>query len=397
MNELEELKSATEYFGISEDFTMEEIKRIMRPLVLKYHPDQNGLKTEDRMKTINMHYNVLLKYAKLHKIELDNKLKDEASQFRKRIVNDKLKHNHESVTQLVNKYMILLNNVVGFSDLRKLKKEYELELNKVLYNLKKAEDFNLEVKKKSWARAFKYKFDKAWSNRDSMEETVRKTKTFLTLLELLQKARKDNIDSLISKIGYVEFIDYEHDADVIQNVMNEFTLYINIETGSYAFVDRIDKDEVYYRKQLSDELAKGNTKKFLQLHISLEDFLRNAAYVGDRNVALYRITGKGEEFVRGDSDDTIIGRYLYFDDESGLMLTYKQTEPLENFSFYPTPRNPNINIIYQFKFASRSKREEPEKGKYQDRRIVYDELITQIKNNKLRRETKENKNSEIKR
>lgn len=382
MNELEELKSATEYFGISEDFTMEEIKKIMRPLVLKYHPDQNGLKTEDRMKTINMHYNVLLKYAKLHKIELDNKLRDEASQFRKRIVNDKLKHNQSMITELVDKYMILLNNVVGFSDLRKLKDEYEVKLKETLISIKKKENFNLEVKKKSFKNAFKYKYDKEWNSSDNIQDSIKKTQTFLSVLELIDASNKDNIDNLISKIGYIEFSDYEHDMDILKNVLNEFTLYINIETGSFIFVDRIDKDEVFYRKQLSDELIKGDTNKFLQLHISLEEFLRNASYVGDRDVALYRLSSHGREFVRG---DIMLSRYLYYEYETGLMLLYKQSEPFENFYFCATPKYSGSNQVYQFEFANKPNRLEPENGKYRDKKVVYDEIIKGIKNNKLRK------------
>lgn len=403
MNDLEKIREAIEFLGLSEDFTLEEVRKIKGFYAKKYHPDNHGETLEekeqldDKLGIIFGHCSTLMSYAKLHKMEIDEKFKNEGSEFRKKIVSDKLKYKQESVTQLVNKYMISLNNIVGFAELRKLRREYEFELNKVLDNLKKAEDFNLEVKKKSWARAFKYKFDKTWSSKDNMEETVRKTKTFLTILELIQNAKKDNIDSLISKLGYVEFNDYEHDVDIIKNVMNEFTLYINIETGSYAFVDRIDKDDVYYRKQLSDELTKGSTKKFLQLHISLEEFLRKAVYVGNREVALYKVTTNGKEFIRGDSNDAIIGRYLYYEYDSELMLMYKQSEPFENFIFCATPRSPNINVRYQFEFANLPKKEEPENGKYQDKQIVYDKLITQIKNNKLRREKTENMGSSIKR
>lgn len=403
MNDLEKIREAIEFLGLSEDFTLEEVRKIKGFYAKKYHPDNHGETLEekeqldDKLGIIFGHCSTLMSYAKLHKMEIDEKFKNEGSKFRKKIVSDKLKYKQESVTQLVNKYMISLNNIVGFAELRKLRKEYEIELNKVLDNLKKAEDFNLEVKKKSWARAFKYKFDKTWSSKDNMEETVRKTKTFLTILELIQNAKKDNIDSLISKLGYVEFNDYEHDVDIIKNVMNEFTLYINIETGSYAFVDRIDKDDVYYRKQLSDELTKGSTKKFLQLHISLEEFLRKAVYVGNREVALYKVTTNGKEFIRGDSNDAIIGRYLYYEYDSELMLMYKQSEPFENFIFCATPRSPNINVRYQFEFANLPKKEEPENGKYQDKQVVYDKLITQIKNNKLRREKTENMGSSIKR
>lgn len=403
MNDLEKIREAIEFLGLNEDFTLEEVRKIKGFYAKKYHPDNHGETLEekeqldDKLGIIFGHCSTLMSYAKLHKMEIDEKFKNEGSEFRKKIVSDKLKYKQESVTQLVNKYMISLNNIVGFAELRKLRREYEIELNKVLDNLKKAEDFNLEVKKKSWARAFKYKFDKTWSSKNNMEETVRKTKTFLTILELIQNAKKDNIDSLISKLGYVEFNDYEHDVDIIKNIMNEFTLYINIETGSYAFVDRIDKDDVYYRKQLSDELTKGSTKKFLQLHISLEEFLRKAVYVGKREVALYKVTTNGKEFIRGDSNDAIIGRYLYYEYDSELMLMYKQSEPFENFIFCATPRSPNINVRYQFEFANLPKKEEPENGKYRDRQVVYDKLITQIKNNKLRREKTEKMGSSIKR
>lgn len=403
MDDLEKIRKAIDFLGLSEDFTLEEVRKIRKFYGGEYHPDNHGetlaekKQLEEKLKIINGHCSTLIDYAKMHKMEIDEKFKNEGSEFRKKIVSDKLKYKQESVTQLVNKYMISLNNIIGFAELRKLRREYEIELNKVLDNLKKAEDFNLEVKKKSWARAFKYKFDKTWSSKDSMEETVRKTKTFLTILELIQNAKKDNIDSLISKLGYIEFSDYEHDVDIIKNVMNEFTLYINIETGSYAFVDRIDKDDVYYRKQLSDELTKGSTKKFLQFHISLEEFLRKAVYVGNSEVVLYKVTPNGKEFIRGDSNDAIIGRYLYYEYDSELMLMYKQSEPFENFAFHATPRSPYIDTIYRFEFANRSKKEEPENGKYRDRQVTYDTLITQIKNNKLRRKKAENIGSSIKR
>ena len=177
---------------------------------------------------------------------------------------------------------------------------------------------------------------------------------------------------------------YDIDLSIIDNISSSYTIYINKNTGSLVYVDSVG-EVVKYRKSLSDKLASCSYKKFDQDYLSLERFLFESKYVGDRQV--YMVSNLA---VR---EDLPYSRYLYYHEQTGLMLVYKEIEVIENFIFYgENKRDLFGDFSTNFKITS-IKRDDVLHGKFRDREFLWKKIMEQtskVDHVKMNEEIKKN-------
>ena len=287
--------------------------------------------------------------------------------FFEKLDDDKRKYNLSTVSDLVNTYKALLNGITGFNRLKKLKQEYNEKLSIILLNHEKQERLNLEHKKESVKKFFVYKYTKISSSLD-LNKCIEATKVLLSVLELIKKAEKDDIDDLIKKLDNITFSDSKSDLNIIDNISSSYTIYINKNTGSLVYVDSVG-EVVKYRKSLSDKLASCSYKKFDQDYLSLERFLFESKYVGDRQV--YMVS---DVAVR---EDLPYSRYLYYHEQTGLMLVYKEIEVIENFIFYGENKRDLFGDFSTYFKITSIKREDVFHGKFRDREYLFQKIMEQ--------------------
>lgn len=361
------LYEALDFFNLDDLFTWDDLQDVYKPMAKNNHPDVNGLSKEEYMKVINANKSVLQNYEMKNRTYLLKQLELKKQAFFEKLDDDKRKYNLSTVSDLVNTYKALLNGITGFNRLKKLKQEYNEKLSTILLNHEKQEKINLEHKKESVKKFFVYKYTKSSSSLN-LDKCIEATKVLLSVLELIKKAGKDDIDDLIKKLDNITFSDFKSDLNIIDNISSSYTIYINKNTGSLVYVDSVG-EVVKYRKSLSDKLASCSYKKFDQDYLSLERFLFESKYVGDRQV--YMVSNLA---VR---EDLPYSRYLYYHEQTGLMLVYKEIEVIENFIFYGENKRDLFGDFSTYFKITSIKREDVLRGKFRDREYLFQKIMEQ--------------------
>ena len=359
------LYEALDFFNLDDLFTWDDLQDVYKPMAKNNHPDVNELSREEYMKVINANKSVLQNYEMKNRTYLLKQLELKKKTFFEKLDDDKRKYNLGAVSDLVNTYKALLNGITGFNRLKKLKQEYDEKLSIILLNHEKQERLNLEHKKESVKKFFVYKYTK--SSLD-LDKCIEATKILLRVLELIKKAKKDDIDDLIKKLDNITFSDLKSDLSIIDNMSSSYTIYINKNTGSLVYVDSVG-EVVKYRKSLSDKLASCSYKKFDQDYLSLERFLFESKYVGDRQV--YMVSNLA---VR---EDLPYSRYLYYHEQTGLMLVYKEIEVIENFIFYGENKKDLFGDFSTYFKITSIKRGDVLRGKFRDREYLFQKIMEQ--------------------
>lgn len=377
-----ELEKALKFFGLDRDFTRDDWHDTYRLLGKKIHPDVNN-ETEEYMKLVNSYKAILESYELQNRLAIRKRLDDKISEFGKKLQDDKKKYNYSSITSLVNKYLALLKEIEGFKKLEELKKSYLEELNSILLNIKKKEEFNFNHKKENYKKYFIYKFTK-FCNSHNLEECLEANKILGLVLELILKAKANNIDDLIRQIGNISFNDIKHDQEILNGLNVNYEVYINKNHGHYVLVEKIDDEKVYYRRYLNDNLVSMNYLKFKQDFLALRSFVEESEYVGNHDV--YMI-GNGLR-----RKDLPLSRYLYYHQRSGLMLVYKEDDKDEKFSFYSGNVSHGLEDIgYHFEIDFDSRRTDPEQGAFKNRDFLYESIMKEIITKNSNLETEETK------
>lgn len=374
-----ELEKALNFFGLDRDFTRDDWHDTYRLLGKKIHPDVNNA-TEEYMKLVNSYKAILESYELQNRLAISQRLDDKISEFEKKLQDDKKKYNYSSITSLVNKYLALLKEIEGFKKLEELKKSYSEELNSILLNIKKKEEFNFNHKKDNYTKYFASKFYQFAASHKTTE-IAEANKILGLVLELILKAKANNIDDLIRQIGNISFNDIKHDQEILNGLNVNYEIYINKNYGNYVFVDKIDDKKVYYRRYLNDNLVSMNYLKFKQDFLALRSFVEESEYVGNHDV--YMISPRS---VR---KDLPLSRYLYYHFRSGLMLVYKGDDPDIKFSFYSGEVSHGLEDIgYHFEIDFNSRRTDPEQGAFKNRDFLYESIMKYLitKNSNLERE-----------
>lgn len=366
----EKLEEALNFFGLEHDFTREDWHDVYRLLGKKNHPDVN-YNSEEYMKLINSYKSVLENYEAKNRLVIQERLELKKQVFAKMLQDDKKNYNYVTITNLINKYLVSLNEVKGFKKLDELKKNYFEELNAILIKMQKKEEMNLKHKKENYKKYFMYKFMKFCASHE-LAECVEASKILNLVLELILNAKSNKIDNLINKIGNISFEDLTHDIEILKFLESHYEVYVNKNHGNYVLVEKSDDKRVYYRRNENDVLVSMNNLKFYQEFLSLNEFIQKSEYVANHYVYLV-----GRNLVR---DDLPLSRYLYYDAESGLMLVYKADDPDEKFSFYSGNVSYGLEDIgYHFEIDLNSKRSEPENGLFRDRNFLYNAIMKEIK------------------
>ena len=372
----EKLDEALNFFGLERDFTREDWHDIYRLLGKKNHPDVS-YNTEEYMKLINSYKSILENYEVQNRLVIQEKLELKKRVFAKMLHDHKKDYNYSAITNLINKYLVSLNEIKGFKKLDELKRNYLEELNIILLNIKKKEEINLNHKKESYKKYFMNKFIQFYYSHN-LEECLEASKILNLILELLLNAKSNKIDDLIKKIGNISFEDLTHDMEILRFLESHYEVYINKNHGNYVLVEKSDDKRIYYRRNINDVLVSMNNLKFYQEFLSLSEFMQKSEYVAHHYVYLV-----GHNLVR---DDLPLSRYLYYDAESGLMLVYKADDPDDKFSFYSGNVSYGLEDIgYHFEIDMNSKRKEPENGLFRDRDFLYNAIMEEIrrKNNNI--------------
>ena len=366
-----ELEEALKFFGLDRDFTRDDWHDTYRLLGKKNHPDINH-ETEEYMKLINSYKVILESYELQNRSAIKQRLDDKKDKFARKLQDDKKKYNYSSITSLVNKYLALLKEIEGFKKLEELKKSYSVELNSILLNIKKSEEFNLNHKKENYTKYFVSKFYQFAVSHKAITEIAEANKILGLVLDLISKSTADNIDDLIKHIGNISFEDIKHDQEILNGLNVHYEVYINKNHGYYVLVDRIDDKKVYYRRRLKDNLVSMNYLKFKHDFLSLRSFIEESEYVGNHDVYMIR----NGDIVR---KDLPLSRYLYYHPRSGLMLVYKEDDQDERFAFYSGNVSYGLeNIAYRFEVDLNSKRVEPENGTFKNRDFLYEAIMKEI-------------------
>ncbi|MGN1353109.1 MAG: hypothetical protein ACI4WF_03475 [Bacilli bacterium] len=374
-----ELEEALKFFGLDKDFTRDDWSDTYRLLGKKNHPDVNH-ETEEYMKLINNYKAILKSYELQNRLAIKQRLDDKKDKFAKKLQDDKKKYNYSSITSLVNKYLALLKEVEGFKKLEELKKSYSEELNSILLNIKKKEEFNLNHKKENYTKYFASKFYQFAASHKATE-IAEANKILGLVLDLILKSTADNIDDLIRQIGNISFEDIIHDQEILNGLNVNYEVYINKNHGHSVLVEKIDDEKVYYRRYLNDDLVSMNYLKFKQDFLSLRSFIEESEYVGNHDV--YMI-GNGLR-----RKDLPLSRYLYYHPRSGLMLVYKEDDKDEKFGFYSGNVSHGLEDIgYHFEIDFDSRRNDPEQGAFKNRDFLYESIMKEIiaKNSNLEME-----------
>ena len=374
-----ELEEALKFFGLDKDFTRDDWSDTYRLLGKKNHPDVNH-ETEEYMKLINNYKAILKSYELQNRLAIKQRLDDKKDKFAKKLQDDKKKYNYSSITSLVNKYLALLKEVEGFKKLEELKKSYSEELNSILLNIKKKEEFNFNHKKDNYTKYFASKFYQFAASHKTTE-IAEANKILGLVLDLILKSTADNIDDLIRQIGNISFEDIIHDQEILNGLNVNYEVYINKNHGHYVLVEKIDDKKVYYRRYLNDNLVSMNYLKFKQDFLALRSFAEESEYVGNHDV--YMI---GNGLYR---KDLPLSRYLYYHPRSGLMLVYKEDDRDEKFSFYSGNVSHGLEDIgYHFEIDFNSRRTDPEQGAFKNRDFLYESIMKYLitKNSNLERE-----------
>ena len=364
-----ELEKALNFFGLDRDFTRDDWHDTYRLLGKKIHPDVNNA-TEEYMNLVNSYKAILESYELQNRLAISQRLDDKISEFEKKLQDDKKKYNYSSITSLVNKYLALLKEIEGFKKLEELKKSYSVELNSILLNIKKKEEFNLNHKKDNYTKYFASKFYQFAASHKTTE-IAEANKILGLVLELILKAKANNIDDLIRQIGNISFNDIKHDQEILNGLNVNYEIYINKNYGNYVFVDKIDDKKVYYRRYLNDNLVSMNYLKFKQDFLALRSFVEESEYVGNHDVYMV-----GHGLCR---KDLPLSRYLYYHPRSGLMLVYKEDDRDEKFSFYSGNVSYGLEeIAYHFEVDLNSRRSDPEHGAFKNRDFLYESIMKEI-------------------
>lgn len=378
-----ELEEALKFFGLDRDFTRDDWHDTYRLLGKKNHPDVNH-ETEEYMKLVNSHKAILESYELQNRSEISKRLDDKKDRFAKKLQDDKKKYNYSSITSLVNKYLVLLKEIKGFKKLEELKKSYSVELNSILLNIKKKEEFNFNHKKDNYTKYFVSKFYQFVVSHKATSEIVEANKILGLVLELILKSTADNIDDLIRRIGNISFENIKLDREILNGLNVNYEVYINKNHGHYVLVEKIDDEKVYYRRYLNDDLVSMNYLKFKQDFLALRSFVEESEYVGNHDV--YMI-GNGLR-----RKDLPLSRYLYYHPRSGLMLVYKEDDKDEKFSFYSGNVSYGLEYIgYHFEIDFDSRRNDPEQGAFKNRDFLYESIMKEIITKNSNLETEETK------
>ena len=231
-----ELEEALKFFGLDRDFTRDDWHDTYRLLGKKNHPDVNH-ETEEYMKLVKSHKAILESYELQNRSEISKRLDDKKDRFAKKLQDDKKKYNYSSITSLVNKYLVLLKEIKGFKKLEELKKSYSVELNSILLNIKKKEEFNLNHKKDNYTKYFVSKFYQFVVSHKATSEIVEANKILGLVLELILKSTADNIDDLIGRIGNISFENIKLDREILNGLNVNYEVYINKNHGHYVLVE----------------------------------------------------------------------------------------------------------------------------------------------------------------
>ena len=148
-----ELEEALNFFGLEHDFTREDWHDVYRLLGKNNHPDVN-YNSEEYMKLINSYKSVLENYEAKNRLVIQERLEAKKQVFAKMLQEDKKNYNYVTITNLINKYLVSLNEVKGFKKLDELKKNYFEELNVILVKMQKKEEMNLKHKKENCKKYF---------------------------------------------------------------------------------------------------------------------------------------------------------------------------------------------------------------------------------------------------
>lgn len=378
-----ELEEALNFFGLDRDFTMDDWHDAYRLLSKENHPDVNH-ETEEYMKLINSYKAILKSYELQNRLSIRQRLDDKKDRFAKKLQDDKKKYNYSSITSLVNKYLALLKEVEGFKKLEELKKSYSVELNSILLNIKKKEEFNLNHKKENYTKYFVSKFYQFVVSHKVTSEIVEANKILGLVLELILESTADNIDDLIRRIGNISFENIKLDREILNGLNVNYEVYINKNHGHYVLVEKIYDEKVYYRRYLNDDLVSMNYLKFKQDFLALRSFVEESEYVGNHDV--YMI-GNGLR-----RKDLPLSRYLYYHPRSGLMLVYKEDDKYEKFSFYSGNVSYGLEDIgYHFEIDFDSRRNDPEQGAFKNRDFLYESIMKEIITKNSNLETEETK------
>ncbi len=364
-----ELEEALKFFGLDRDFTRDDWHDTYRLLGKKIHPDVNN-ETEEYMKLVNSYKAILKSYELQNRLAISKRLDDKIDKFAKKLQDDKKKYNYSSITSLVNKYLVLLKEIKGFKKLEELKKSYSVELNSILLNIKKKEEFNLNHKKDNYTKYFASKFYQFAASHKATE--IAEANEILGLvLDLILKSTADNIDNLIRQIGNISFENIKLAREILNGLNVNYEVYINKNHGHSVLVEKIDDEKVYYRRYLNDNLVSMNYLKFKQDFLALRSFVEESEYVGNHDV--YMI---GNGLYRRDLP---LSRYLYYHPRSGLMLVYKEDDRDEKFSFYSGNVSYGLEeIAYHFEVDLNSRRSDPEHGAFKNRDFLYESIMKEI-------------------
>lgn len=363
----DKLNEALDFFKLDKLFTWDDLQDVYKPMARDNHPDTNGKSKEDNMKKINAHKTTLQQYEMKNRSYLHEQLEIRKKDFFEKLNSDKNRYNLDAVTNLVNTYKTLINGITGFNRLKKLKDEYNKKLNTILLSHEKKEIFNLNQRKEAFKKYFVYKYTKC-SRFLNLDNTLTATQILSKVLELIKKAEKNDIDDLIKKLNDISFSDLENDLNIIKKINSKYSIYINKNTGSLVYVDSVG-EIVKYRKNLNDELTSCNYDKFKHDYISLERFLFESVYVGDKKVRIFLPNSVRE--------DLPLSRYLFYHERTGLMLVYKEMEIVENFIFYGENKKDYFgNYSTHFEISS-IKRDDVNGGMFRDKEFVYQKIMEQ--------------------
>lgn len=431
--EYDNIKEALNYFELTEEYTIEDLRKKLHEIVKKNHPDINNHENaEEIMKQANAYYDILLKFKqselKKQKLIEVNKNKEE---FIKEIEKINRCFQLNALTELGNKYISLIENIDNKESLERLKIKFHQELID-FSNIKVNGTTNFDILKDQFEKILLDDKQK-YSNRkvltilsDTFITKLLVTYDLLDLmnlydeyeekvnmhLDLIKKEKqqqeeneKANIKKTLKDVLIMKFHQFAikssnldtikatkllerfllkieiNDLNLLRKLMhqitdfdfsnpnmsfNESNIFINKYNASCVMIIEVTDTTYKYVIKGKNDINELERDEFNKKYISLENFIENSSYIGNKEVLLK--SNKGHV-----KPDLGLGRHLYY--YQGIILKVEEVfdDDLSSFSFIYNDTLKDWYYIFDNKINDR------DVAKYQNKEILYEEFIEDFK------------------
>ena len=354
---------------LESDFLTAKIKDT-REVVKRYKKDlerinnlKNMLKLEEKYKreTTNLEREKEDILLEKRKYELQNELK-----LLLNIPNNNMYHD------LLGKYQELINKCESSKELESIHEEFLKEYGTI---------FN---KNQKYTKELKKNIKKLLENKlkESNNLGIDVIELFRELSFKIEGLEENKLYEILPLIDKIDF----NDLETVKNVIKECQsiIYIHKYNGDVVSVTRMDKEARFYSLMKHDYFEMP-TERLKYNFISLKSFLRQAEYVGDREVNL---VSDGKKV----SIKFPCQEFIYYHD--GIMMSFEHGyQEHDNFYFYPDS-NFKLHRNPTWSYEEKSSKYGPAADIFKDKEYTY-QMVLENLDKRIEREFQDNNSKKL--